>query len=77
MYIWLLSFLILLIQIDSHKYKLDPIDYGRRVAIERNVTQSLNQNIYAVSSSVVFDASSNFIIYPTILGIKSMFFSLQ
>lgn len=51
-------------------FKLDSIDYGRRVAMERSLEHAKNANTFAPSSNVIFDDSSNFIIYPTIVGIK-------
>lgn len=46
-------------------YKIDAIDFGRRVAVEKG----LDQNV-APPSNVVFDYSGNFVLYPTLLGIK-------
>lgn len=47
-------------------FQLEEIDFGRRMAIERE----LMNNPTAPPSNVIFDESSNFILYPTLLGIK-------
>ncbi|KAL6040930.1 Peptidylprolyl isomerase domain and WD repeat containing protein 1, variant 3 [Balamuthia mandrillaris] len=50
---------------ENSVYKLDPIDFGRRMAVERAIdTEDVPP------SNVVFDESSNFVLYPTMLGIK-------
>ena len=48
-------------------FVLDEIDYGKRMAVERELDKTAD----APPSNVLFDDSSNFIIYPTLLGIKS------
>ena len=48
-------------------YQLDDMELGRRLALESEI----EQNEMAVSTmNAVFDESGNFIIYPTLLGIK-------
>eukprot|EP00299_Pterocystis_sp_00344_P017686 c8862_g1_i2.p1 GENE.c8862_g1_i2~~c8862_g1_i2.p1 ORF type:complete len:476 (-),score=130.26 c8862_g1_i2:8-1435(-) len=47
-------------------YKLDNIDFGRRSAVEKELLKSPRARLI----NVVFDETGNFIIYPTILGIK-------
>lgn len=47
-------------------YKLDPIDFGRRVAVEKE----LRVDAEAPRPSLTFDASGNFVLYPTLLGVK-------
>ena len=47
-------------------YKIDAIDFGRRVAMEKE----LQADPDAPHANVVFDASGNFLLYPTLLGIK-------
>eukprot|EP00004_Rigifila_ramosa_P025398 TRINITY_DN7596_c0_g1_i1.p1 TRINITY_DN7596_c0_g1~~TRINITY_DN7596_c0_g1_i1.p1 ORF type:complete len:597 (+),score=169.54 TRINITY_DN7596_c0_g1_i1:179-1792(+) len=47
--------------------KIDPVEFGRRMAIEKEIEKIGAQG---VQSSVIFDDSGNFIIYPTMLGIK-------
>ncbi len=51
-------------------YKLDPIDFGRRMAVEKALDASKN----APPSNVIFDQTSNFILYPTMAGIKGDLF---
>lgn len=47
-------------------YQLENIDFGRRMAVEREV----ERDPAAPSPNCVFDQSGNFIVYPTHLGIK-------
>lgn len=47
-------------------YKLEEVEFGRRLAIERELENPTLQN----KINVVFDESSNFIIYGSILGTK-------
>ncbi|GJS65069.1 hypothetical protein Tco_0679633 [Tanacetum coccineum] len=52
---------------DVSLYRLKSIDFGQRMAVEKEI-----ENIENVpQSNSVFDDSSNFIIYPTLLAIKS------
>ena len=46
--------------------KLDDVEFGRRLAVERELENPILKN----KISVAFDESSNFIIYGSILGIK-------
>ena len=46
--------------------QLDNLDYGKRMAVEKEVLASGE----GAPSNVVFDASGNFIFFPTLLGIK-------
>lgn len=47
-------------------YRLEAIDFGRRMAVEKQIEQT-----EAVPQpNAVFDESSNFLIYATLLGIK-------
>jgi peptidylprolyl isomerase domain and WD repeat-containing protein 1 len=48
-------------------YKLDAIDFGRRMAVERSI---IEKGDLAPTSNVVFDHSGVFILYPTLMGIK-------
>lgn len=52
---------------DSDLYRLDPIDFGRRVAAEKD----LEADAAASRQNALFDDSGNFIIYSTLLGIKA------
>lgn len=47
-------------------YQLENIDFGRRMAIEREI----ERDTATPSPNSVFDQSGNFIVYPTHLGIK-------
>ena len=46
--------------------RLDPIDFGRRLAVERELAADTS----APHPNAVFDASGNFLLYPTLLGVK-------
>ena len=50
---------------DSTMFKLDPIDYGRRVAAEKEL-----RNDPEATVSMCFDSSGHFLFYPTLIGIK-------
>jgi len=54
---------------EGSTYKLDPIDFGRRMAVERELGNADNEG-KVPPSNVIFDESGNFILYPTLLGIK-------
>jgi peptidylprolyl isomerase domain and WD repeat-containing protein 1 len=47
-------------------YRLDPIDFGKRMAVERELDKDAN----SVPANAIFDESGDFLIYPTALGIK-------
>ncbi|KAM1804018.1 hypothetical protein ACFX12_029932 [Malus domestica] len=51
---------------DVPLYQLEAIDFGRRMAVEREIEKTES----APQPNAVFDESSNFIIYATLLGIK-------
>lgn len=51
----------------SASLKLDAIDFGRRMAVEKSV---IEKGDLAPHSNVVFDYSGVFILYPTLWGIK-------
>ncbi|CAI6051420.1 unnamed protein product [Clonostachys chloroleuca] len=53
-------------QAGSSSSKLDNVEFGRRLAQEREVESSLLTN----KTNVIFDESGNFIIYGTMVGIK-------
>ncbi|KAJ4414662.1 Peptidyl-prolyl cis-trans isomerase cyp15 [Gnomoniopsis sp. IMI 355080] len=46
--------------------KLEPVEFGRRLAIEREIESELYRN----KANVIFDESGHFIIYGSITGIK-------
>lgn len=52
---------------DSPAFRLDAIDFGRRLAAERELIGSPA----APAPNAVFDDSGNFILYSTLLGIKA------
>ncbi|KAK4255217.1 hypothetical protein QN277_008242 [Acacia crassicarpa] len=51
---------------DSPLYRLEAIDFGRRMAVEKEIEKTEN----APLPNAVFDESSNFLIYATLLGTK-------
>ncbi|KAH7685648.1 Cyclophilin-type peptidyl-prolyl cis-trans isomerase protein [Dioscorea alata] len=51
---------------DAPLYRLEAIDFGRRMAIEREIEKTES----APQPNAVFDDSCNFLIYATLLGIK-------
>ena len=51
---------------DAPMYRLDAIDFGRRMAVEKQIEQAET----VAQPNAVFDESSNFLIYSTLLGIK-------
>lgn len=51
---------------DTPLYRLEAIDFGRRMAVEKEIEKTEN----APHPNAVFDESSNFLIYATLLGIK-------
>lgn len=55
-----------------HLYKMDTIEFGRLVAIEREFMRSLANDVFLGSRSMVFDESSRFLMYSTMLGIKGL-----
>lgn len=48
--------------------KLDEVEFGRRLAVEREIANQASQG----KINVIFDESSNFILYGSILGIKTI-----
>jgi peptidylprolyl isomerase domain and WD repeat-containing protein 1 len=54
-------------------FKLDNIDFGRRMAVERDLHKmsgSKGKLGYVPPTNVLFDETGNFILYSTLLGIK-------
>ncbi|KAJ3328777.1 hypothetical protein HDU76_009310 [Blyttiomyces sp. JEL0837] len=49
-------------------HKLDDMEFGRRLALEKEIEKAKGGQ--SATANVVFDESGHFIIYPTILGIK-------
>eukprot|EP01118_Nematostelium_gracile_P000454 TRINITY_DN10503_c0_g1_i2.p1 TRINITY_DN10503_c0_g1~~TRINITY_DN10503_c0_g1_i2.p1 ORF type:complete len:586 (-),score=137.92 TRINITY_DN10503_c0_g1_i2:76-1833(-) len=54
------------LQIQKDTEKLDTMEFGRRMTVEREIDNSDN----LPPSNVIFDESDNFILYSTMLGIK-------
>jgi peptidylprolyl isomerase domain and WD repeat-containing protein 1 len=61
----------------SEEYAVEDIDFGRRLAIEKEIEkqmdliyENVNHKLVIPVSNVIFDDSGHFIIYPTLLGIK-------
>ena len=50
----------------AEAFRLEPIDFGRRVAAEKE----LQADPEAPGCNAVFDESGNFLLFPTLLGIK-------
>jgi len=48
----------------AEMYKLDSIDFGRRMAVEKSISHEEQP------SNAIFDDSGNFLIYATMLGVK-------
>lgn len=51
---------------EDNPYKLEPIDFGRRIAVEREI----DEKEMTPPSNVVFDESGHFVLYPSLIGIK-------
>ncbi|XP_020592745.1 peptidyl-prolyl cis-trans isomerase CYP71 isoform X2 [Phalaenopsis equestris] len=51
---------------DVPLYRLEAIDFGRRMAVEREIEKTES----APQSNAIFDESCNFLLYATLLGIK-------
>ncbi|KAF7150825.1 hypothetical protein RHSIM_Rhsim02G0084400 [Rhododendron simsii] len=51
---------------DVPLYRLDAIDFGRRMAVEKEIEKTEN----APQPNAIFDESSNFLLFATLLGIK-------
>ncbi len=55
-------------------YQLDDMDFGRRLAIDRELEKSESGPRGALrSANAVWDESGNFLLYPTMLGIKGAY----
>ncbi|BBN19375.1 peptidyl-prolyl cis-trans isomerase B (cyclophilin B) [Marchantia polymorpha subsp. ruderalis] len=51
---------------DAPLYRLDAIDFGRRIAVEREIEKTDD----VPAPNAIFDESGNFVLYSTLLGIK-------
>lgn len=55
-------------------YKVEDMEFGRRLAVERELEMpGPDGRIPGMWSNVVWDESGAFVIYPTLLGIKGLF----
>ena len=52
---------------ESVTYRLDAIDFGRRIAVEKELIADPD----APCQNAIFDESGNFLLYSTVLGIKA------
>lgn len=50
--------------------RLDNIDFGRRLALERDLDAAVQAGDVRALGSVLFDASGHFVLYPTLIGVK-------
>lgn len=50
-------------------YKLDDMEFGRRLAVERELEKDLKAG---ATMNAVWDESGNFLLYPSMLGIKGL-----
>ena len=55
---------------ESNVHRLDPIDFGRRVAQERTLDDLVDRGHSNALGSLCFDASGHFLLYPSMIGIK-------
>lgn len=51
---------------EASPFRLEAIDFGRRVSIDKDIAA----DAAAPKPNAVFDESGNFIVYPSLLGIK-------
>ncbi|EFA85921.1 WD40 repeat-containing protein [Heterostelium album PN500] len=66
---------------EDSPYHIDPNDFGRRMAVERDIENNFDQSIHPDNlvkpttsipppSNIIFDESDSFLMYPTLIGIK-------
>ena len=55
-------------------YRVDDMEFGRRLAVERELEKDLKAG---ATMNAVWDESGNFLMYPTMLGIKGTHFFLS
>jgi peptidylprolyl isomerase domain and WD repeat-containing protein 1 len=48
--------------------KLDEMEFGRRLAVERELVERNME--YAKKECAIFDETGNFILYPSLVGVK-------
>jgi peptidylprolyl isomerase domain and WD repeat-containing protein 1 len=55
-------------------YKVDEMEFGRRLAVEREMElPGPDGKIPAMWINAIWDESGSFVIYATLLGVKGMF----
>lgn len=58
-------------------YRVEDMEFGRRLAVERELElPGPDGRVPGMWSNAVWDESGAFVIYPTLLGIKGVFFCL-
>lgn len=57
-------------QLGTGAYRLDDMEFGRRLAVERDLEKEGEGKRAANTMNLIWDESGNFIMYPTLLGIK-------
>ncbi|CAH7683899.1 hypothetical protein BY996DRAFT_4577369 [Phakopsora pachyrhizi] len=58
-------------QAGTAAYQLDDMEFGRRLAVERDLGKTVEGGQSpGACGSAIFDPSGNFLLYPTLLGIK-------
>ncbi|KAG4300542.1 hypothetical protein PCK1_003199, partial [Pneumocystis canis] len=64
-------------QAGTTAYSLDDMEFGCQLAVERGLGKIVESDTMpGVAGSAVFDPSSTFLLYPSLLGIKNSFFNL-
>lgn len=59
-------------QAGTTAYRLDDMEFGRRLAVERELGKTAESGLSpGACGSAIFDPSGNFLMYPSLLGIKS------
>jgi peptidylprolyl isomerase domain and WD repeat-containing protein 1 len=51
-------------------HKIDDMEFGRRLAVERDLDKDGEGKRAAATMNAAWDESGHFILYPTLLGIK-------
>lgn len=54
----------------ANTHRLDAIDFGRRLAIERDIDQDVRDGKRTALGALTFDESGHFLLYPTLIGVK-------
>lgn len=59
-------------QASAGVHKMDDMEFGRRLAVERELEKDGEGKKAAGTMNAVWDESGSFVLYPTLLGIKGM-----